>query len=77
MADWALRSPEGSLGVSVDQPQGCGQPGDHITLDAHLLQELDPNDLHTLGEPHVLFVLVYSVESIVVPGFSPKIKCNS
>ncbi|KAK4328832.1 hypothetical protein Pmani_000774 [Petrolisthes manimaculis] len=48
-AEWSLMSPEGSLGVSVDQPQGCGKPGDHITLDAHLLQELDQNDLHTLG----------------------------
>nr|XP_045591844.1 calcium-activated chloride channel regulator 1-like [Procambarus clarkii] len=41
--------PEGSMGVGVAQPEGCGRGGQYITLDADLLQDLQHDDLHTLG----------------------------
>ena len=34
------------MGVGVHQPQGCGRPGDYITLSRRLLEHL-----HSQGNP--------------------------
>ena len=44
---WA---PEGSVGVGVEQPEGCGRPGTALALDAHALMDADADDIQTIGE---------------------------
>lgn len=40
----------GSVGVGVAQPEGCGRPGHHITLDPDVVLELAEAEVDTLGE---------------------------
>ncbi|XP_068231070.1 calcium-activated chloride channel regulator 1-like [Palaemon carinicauda] len=46
--EWAW-GPEGSMGVSVSQPEGCGRPGQYISLDPDVLVDLDSKEMDTLG----------------------------
>lgn len=46
--EWAW-GPEGSIGVSVSQPEGCGRPGQYISLDPDVLVDLDSKEMETLG----------------------------